>query len=55
MCTRGEAPRRKKNDAKIRNKYGMRNLLSHFLGNCVSFGLNARSSFVKKILNFELK
>ena len=30
----------------------MRNLLRHFLGNCVSFGPNARSSFVKKILNF---
>ena len=33
----------------------MRNLLNHFLGNCVSLGTNARSSFVKKILNFELK
>ena len=33
----------------------MRNLLSHFLGNCVSFGPNTRSSFVKKILNFGLK
>ena len=33
----------------------MRNLLSHFLGDCVSFGPNARSSFVKKILNLGLK